>query len=113
ALGADAEFYGTSASLQLALPPALEGHGMALLKLISASRQLTSTRDAGAFRREFALAARGALEASRTLWGVAASELEKLLEIRSASLARESALALLVVAAALAFRRRLAWRILV
>jgi methyl-accepting chemotaxis protein len=111
ALGADPDFYGTSESLQRALPPALEGHGMAFLKLIAATRQLTSTRDAGAFRGEFAVAAREALGASNTLWRVAAGELETLLEIRSASLARERALALLVVAAALAIAASLAWHI--
>jgi methyl-accepting chemotaxis protein len=110
ALRSDPDFYGTSESLQSQLPPALESHGMALLGLIVASRQLTTARDAGAQRADFSRAARQALGASQTLWHVAAGELEKLLEMRSASLARERALALFVVTAALAAAAWLAWR---
>jgi len=113
ALRSDPDFHGTSESLQTALPPALEDHGMALLTLISTSRELTTSRDPGALRADFSAASSHALEASHTLWLVAASELEKLLEIRGASLARERALGLLVVIAALAAAAGLAWRIAV
>ncbi len=113
ALRSDPDFYGTSESLQSSLPPALESHGMALLGLIGASRELTTARDAAAFRAEFSASATRALAASHTLWLVAASELEKLLQARSASLARERALSLFVVIAALALAASLAWRIAV
>jgi methyl-accepting chemotaxis protein len=113
ALRSDPDFYGTSESLQSLLPPALENHGMALLGLLTASRQLTTARDAGALRGDFSVAAARALDTSHTLWLVAASELEKLLRVRSASLARERALALLVVTAALAAAAWLASRIAV
>jgi methyl-accepting chemotaxis protein len=95
------------------LPPALESHGMALLTLISTSRQLTTARDAGALRADFSAASSKALDASHTLWIVAATELEKLLEIRSASLARERSFGLLVVTGALALAAWLAWFIAV
>ncbi len=113
ALRSDPDFYGTSESLQQQLPPALESHGMALLGVLNASRQLTTARDAGALRSTFFASATQALDASHTLWEVAASELEKLLQTRSASLARERRLALVVVAAALAVAASLAWRIAV
>ncbi|MFI5316621.1 MAG: methyl-accepting chemotaxis protein [Myxococcota bacterium] len=113
ALRSDADFYGTSESLQARLPPALESHGMAMLGLLSASRQLTSAHDPGALRGDFSRAANAALESSHNLWLVSAVELAKLLETRSSSLAREGALALLVVIAALAAAAGLAWRIAV
>jgi len=113
ALRSDADFYGASESLQRSLPPALEVHGMALLRLVGESRQLTTARDAGARRADFSAAALRALDASQTLWRVAAAELEKLLRIRSASLERERALALIVVAAALAAAAWLASRVAV
>ncbi|HTO53083.1 MAG TPA: methyl-accepting chemotaxis protein [Myxococcota bacterium] len=111
ALRSDPDFYGTSESLQALLPPVLENHGMALLSLVVASRQLTSARDAGALRGDFTSAAAQALEASHKLWQVAAGELEKLLQVRSATLQRERALAVLFVAAALAACAALAYRI--
>ncbi|HTO09012.1 MAG TPA: methyl-accepting chemotaxis protein [Myxococcota bacterium] len=111
ALRSDASFYGTSESLQRLLPPALESHGMSLLGLLASSRQLTAARDAGALRADVSAAATRALDASQSLWGVAASELSKLLDARSASLERERALALLFVVAALAASAGLAYRI--
>jgi methyl-accepting chemotaxis protein len=111
ALRSDADFHGTSESLQRLLPPALESHGMALLTLLAASRQLTAARDAGALRADFSGAATRALEASHELWDVAATELTELLDVRATSLSRTRALALLFVAAALAASSGLAVRI--
>jgi len=111
ALRADADFYGTSDSLQSDLRPVLDRHGLAVLKMITESNQLTFTSDAGGYAPEFALLASSALVASHELWRVSAAELAKLLARRAETLARERDVALLVVAAALAIAALLAWRI--
>jgi methyl-accepting chemotaxis protein len=111
AIRADAEFYGTSASLQTDLRPALDRHGFALLELIGASQQLLMTSDAGAYAPEFATVAATALEATHGLWTVSADELVKLLERRAQVLSRERTLALVIIAVAVLLASLLALRI--
>jgi len=111
ALRSDADFYGTSESLQRDLRPALDRHGMVLLELIGASQQLILAQDAKGYAPEFARTALSALEATHELWRVSAAELTKLLELRAETLRRQRALALFGVGAVLALATLLAWRI--
>jgi len=111
ALRADADFYGTSDSLQNDLRPALDRHGMSVLAVMTDSDPLIFTSDAGAYAPQLENIAMTALEASHELWRVSAVELEKLLALRGQALARERDAALGVVAAALALAALLAWRI--
>ena len=111
AIDADADFYGSSESLQNDLRPVLDRHGIAVLNVVTESNQLTFTADAGGSAPVFARVVDSALEASHELWRISAAELAKLLARRAETLARERDTALLVVVAALAIAALLAWRI--
>ncbi len=111
ALSADADFYGTSESLQSELRPVLDTHGMAVLAVFTDAAGFTFTSDAGGHAPAFMQLTATALGASHALWKVSAQELDKLLARRSVMLARERDAALLVVAGALALAALLAWRI--
>ncbi len=111
ALSADADFHGISESLQSDLQPVLDRQGMAMLAVLTEYDQLSFAADSGSYAPQFMAIASTALGASRDLWRVSATELEKLLARRAVVLARERDSALLVVAAALALAALLAWRI--
>jgi methyl-accepting chemotaxis protein len=103
ALAEDAGFYGTSDSLQRAIPPALAAFEASGERLVKAARGVPA--EAGPAEIDLAeldLAAEGAAEQTGALWTATVDELDRMLEIRLAVM-RRSRTAALGLAAAAAF----------
>ncbi len=105
ALREDSRVNGESQSLQQALPPAFARYEQALVLLLDKARLLTSVDTPALSPEEFETAGTSAIEAGDALWTVAVDELDRLLDLRAASLNRKRAFAgsLGLLALALAF----------
>ncbi len=82
ALNEDANFYGTSATLQSRLPPVLEEYGAAAEAVIALTKRLASAETTGITADEYRVVGQHARAASFKLWTVAAEELDALLQKR-------------------------------
>jgi PAS domain S-box-containing protein len=100
ALNEDANFYGTSASLQKSLPPALQEFTVAFEASIDLTTRLAGAEQAEVSPEEFLAAGLAAREASFTLWQTAERELHVLLQRRIEHYEGRRTLSLLVAGCA-------------
>jgi methyl-accepting chemotaxis protein len=96
ALAEDAGFYGTSESLQRAIPPALAAFEASGERLVQAARRAPVEGDIA----ELELAAEAAVEQAGALWTATVDELDRTLQIRLADMRRSRTAALGLAAAA-------------
>jgi len=100
ALNEDANFYGTSPTLQSRMPPRLKAFKELTNEFIRLTERLVSTEHPGVPANDYVAAGMRAREASFQLWTVACEELDSLLRTRIQAYERRRAQSLLVAALA-------------
>ncbi|MEO8429441.1 MAG: PAS domain-containing protein [Verrucomicrobiota bacterium] len=101
ALNEDANFYGSSATLQARVPPALNEYTASVETFINLTKRLVSSEKLDVTDVEFLAAGSKAREASFKLWKIADQELDILLQKRIEAYANRRTRSLMVTALAL------------
>ncbi|MFA5257937.1 MAG: methyl-accepting chemotaxis protein [Opitutales bacterium] len=107
-LNEDANFYGTSASLQASLPKATKSYLAANRELLAMLEQLCAG-NAGPTPEEFYATAWRARDEALLMWNVSATELDQLLSTRIDAYRSKRSFSLLCIALALLFSALITW----